>query len=372
MYSDSIFIKYLLFFYKNQCNLLLSRISMTSIDIFKEEHPSIDSYWRALILFGRNTAAYKFALSKSLLELAQKQNSSVLLSDLAKSFSYQICEHLKLAEKQTTSKDGAFLNACKNFNSGLITQEQLIDYTLKYGFKYVLDAFHVVNNENIPLNFYEKDFKQTSKKLILTDNLFNLTDNAFASNFTDEIEARWRLVETAWELGISRNLLNVKYDNNGKELYVTDTYLRRKDITSARSALNGYQKGKCFYCFKDISITNPLLTCCDVDHFFPHTLKQTLPTVNLDGIWNLVLSCEHCNRGLAGKFSKVPAIKYLKRLHKRNEFLIGSHHPLRETLISQTGKTIQERVIFLKKIDKIAINTLIHRWETKAEAEEIF
>ncbi|MBO7332372.1 MAG: hypothetical protein J6U64_01760, partial [Alphaproteobacteria bacterium] len=92
MYSDSVFIKYLLFFYKNQCNLLLSRISMTSIDIFKEEHPSIDSYWRALILFGRNTAAYKFALSKSLLELAQKQKSSVLLSDLAKSFSYQICE----------------------------------------------------------------------------------------------------------------------------------------------------------------------------------------------------------------------------------------------------------------------------------------
>ena len=345
---------------------------MTSINIFKEEHPSIDTYWRALILFGKNTASYKFALSKTLLELAAKQENSILLADLAKTFSSKICEHLKLTQTQTSGKDGPFLEACKKYNLGLISQQQLIDNTLKNGFKYVLDAFHVVNNSKIPLSFYEKDFTSTNKKLILTDNLFKLIDSPFASNLTNETEARWRLVETAWELGISRNVLNVKYDNVGKGLYITNNYLKRKDITSAKNALNGYQKGKCFYCFRDISITSTLLISCDVDHFFPHILKPILTTVNLDGVWNLVLSCEHCNRGIEGKFAQVPAIKYLERLHKRNEFLIASHHPLRETLISQTGGSVNERINFLKEVDKISINTLIHRWETKPVADEVF
>jgi hypothetical protein len=34
-----------------------------------EVHPSLDNYWRAIILFGRNVASYKFALGKSLLEM---------------------------------------------------------------------------------------------------------------------------------------------------------------------------------------------------------------------------------------------------------------------------------------------------------------
>lgn len=143
-------------------------------------------------------------------------------------------------------------------------------------------------------------------------------------------------------------------------------------ITSARNALNGYQKGKCFYCFSDITTDSQDTSLCDVDHFFPHILKPVLPNVNLDGVWNLVLSCNRCNRGNDGKFAKVPTIRYLERLYKRNEFLIASHHPLRETLIQQTGKTEEERKNFLKEIDKIAINYLIHRWDTTAEGEEVF
>ena len=36
---------------------------------FLEVLPSVENYWRALILFGRNVASYKFALGKVLLEL---------------------------------------------------------------------------------------------------------------------------------------------------------------------------------------------------------------------------------------------------------------------------------------------------------------
>ena len=51
----------------------------------------------------------------------------------------------------------------------------------------------------------------------------------------------------------------------------------------------------------------------------------------------------------------------------RNEFLIGSHHPLRETLINQTGDTLAKRVGFLSKIyQKVQLNPLL-AWDPEHE-----
>ena len=44
----------------------------------------------------------------------------------------------------------------------------------------------------------------------------------------------------------------------------------------------------------------------------------------------------------------MPAIPLLERLHNRNEYLITSHHPLRETLIAQTGNSTEKRQQFLQ------------------------
>lgn len=46
-----------------------------NITLFQETHPSLESYWRSAILFGRNVASYKFALAKSLFEIAPTLNS---------------------------------------------------------------------------------------------------------------------------------------------------------------------------------------------------------------------------------------------------------------------------------------------------------
>ena len=62
----------------------------------------------------------------------------------------------------------------------------------------------------------------------------------------------------------------------------------------------------------------------------------------------------------------MPAIEYLERLSKRNEFLVSSHHPLREAIITQTGATEDERRSFLARVDREAVNVLIHRWRTPA------
>ena len=112
---------------------------------------------------------------------------------------------------------------------------------------------------------------------------------------------------------------------------------------------------------------------CDIDHFFPHVLlrkKQT--SVNLDGVFNLVLTCTNCNRGHGGKFHLVPKLKYLERLNVRNNFLIHSHHPLRDTLINQTGDTDSQRAEFLQARYKEAKSSLVHDWQPPIEFEERF
>lgn len=50
-------------------------------------------------------------------------------------------------------------------------------------------------------------------------------------------------------------------------------------------------------------------------------------------------------------------------LHHRNEHLIRSHHPLRETLIRQTGSDEVARRAFLWSAYQRALSVLIHRWE---------
>lgn len=342
------------------------------VEIFKEQFPSRESYWRSIILFGANVASYKFALAESLLELAAQGKTSVTLRELAEPYSRYLREHVAKAPKQATSQTSRFIQACKDFNDGQISYDKMINTTVTLGFNNVIDAFHVVGKQEIPISFYQKDYQGRDRRIILTDEVFRLLENPNPENFGSETEARWNLVETAWELGVSRNLLNVKYDEMSHMFFV-DPSFRRKDVTSARSALNGYQKGKCFYCFDNITVSNDKDNTCDVDHFFPHTLQPHMPPdVNLDGVWNLVLACPDCNRGPDGKWAYVPAPRYIDRLHKRNEFLISSHHPLRETIMRQTGATEQERIAFLKRVYGIAIGLLLHHWETPEKGPAVF
>lgn len=351
--------------------LLLGKGVLFQMSIFTEEYPSLESYWRSVILFGRNVATYKFALAKSLIELDPHQNTFISLEELSVPFSKHIMEHLKLNDKQITSRSSTFIDACRKFNNNEITYENVIDTTTKHGFVNVLDAFHNVNQKEIDVKFFEKETRGNRKGILITDDLFRLKESVQFQNFNYEVEARWRLVETAWSLNLSPSLLEVHYDEDLNLFFVQSDKYRRTDVTSARDALNGYQKGKCFYCFDDVSIDPLADDLADIDHFFPHTLQSEV-SINLDGVWNLVLACKNCNRGESGKFARVPAIRLLERLHKRNSFFIDSHHPLRETLINQTGKTEQDRIAFLKMMDYTAIQYLIHRWEPANEFEPAF
>lgn len=355
---------------------------------FVDVEPTLENYWRAIILFGKNTASYKFALAKSLIDVSlERQSDLITLDDLALPYALHLAEHLKHSPKQSTGRMGQFIQACQDYNAGKIDEDRLIQITKKEGFKYVLDAFHVVNTKAVTERFYDVvneeffiDERKFNKGIRLTDNLFKLFyiyDNS-AKDLNQETESRWNLVEKAWELNINKNLIAVEFDQQTKQLFTQDAKHRRTNITTSRGALNGYQKSRCFYCFKEISISSDDDLLADVDHFFPHLLKPDVANagccrpVNVDGVWNLVLSCAECNRGESGKFAQVPSIELLERLHTRNEYLIGSHHPLRETLIMQTGTTERDRKYFLDKSYRFSKERLIHNWQPKPQGLSIF
>ena len=46
----------------------------------------------------------------------------------------------------------------------------------------------------------------------------------------------------------------------------------------------------------------------------------------------------------------VPAVEYLEHLRLRNEYLIWSHHPLRDTLMASTGDNPASRRRFLRTV----------------------
>lgn len=313
---------------------------------FLGKDPTTDDYWRSIILYGNNVACYKFALGKALLEIAPTGKTFITLEELAEPFSRHITEHLKLADKQTTSRSSRFLDACRQFNRSEISQAQLIDTTVRLGFENVIDAFHNVNYAQLPVQFFTDERKSSRKGIGLTDELLQLPELYQGRNLPQEVEARWRLVETARSLNLPVRLIGVDYDHELETLFIGSSD-RRIDLTDSRDALNGYQKGKCFYCYAEISIASGSDDLADVDHFFPRKLMFYNIAHPIDAVWNLVLACQKCNRGAGGKFDQLAKKQYLERLHCRNEFLISSHHPLRETIMLQTGSTTKKRTKFL-------------------------
>lgn len=339
--------------------------------VFEETAPSLDSYWRAIILFGRNVASYKFALGQSLIEIGQRGKNFIALHDLAEPFSRHLVRHLELAPKQTTSPSSRFLSACRQFAAGKIEREQLIGETVRLGFNNVIDAFHIVNQGEILKRFFVDRRADKTPGIELTDDFFQLKESMQYQNLPGEVEARWRLVETAWELKLPSRML-MDFNPVTEMLVARAGLLRRNNITACRDAFNGYQKGRCFYCFGEISIEARSKDLADVDHFVPRLLIANLPGANLDGVWNLVLACRNCNRGIDGKSSRMPTLRLLERLHTRNEFFIDSHHPLRETLLAQTGTDDRSRISYLKAMYDQARGRLIMTWEPAARGPAVF
>jgi hypothetical protein len=176
---------------------------------FHHVDPSLPSLYRAVILFGLNTASYKFSLGKSLIELADADAEFVPIETLARHFSKHVAEHVADAPKQSTRKTSVgYFKTCRRFNLGEVNEGELVHETVKNAFDDVIDRFHIDERKEFPSG------------IRLTDDLYRLVKEARGAELMPEIEARWRLVETAWELNILRSLVTVQHDARLEELFV--------------------------------------------------------------------------------------------------------------------------------------------------------
>jgi hypothetical protein len=245
--------------------------------------------WRSVVLFGRNVASYKFAYDHSLLLLlllGLRGRELVTLDELAVPFSKQLCRHLQVVDRQGTSSRSKFLDACRSHNAGEITQDDLVETTRRLGFQNVIDAFHVLDGADISQRFF-LDERSDHGGIRLTDQLRQLIGGADGTSLIDEAESRWQLVEAAWDLNLPSQLLTVTYDADQNLLMTARR--RRTAVTGARGALNGYQKGACFYCYSPISTDRTSENLAEVDHFFAWSIGPEAGGAPIDGVWNLVL-----------------------------------------------------------------------------------
>ena len=334
--------------------------------LFEDISLTEKDFFRAVVLYGRNVASYKFALAESLIGLGSDGNDFVSLEELAIPFSEAICRHLQTQDKQTTARSSTFLDTLRSFNSGQIGAAEKIEATVRRGFINVIDAFHVVGPRDIPLRFFHDERNASNPGIRLTDELFMMTKDLESEDLLKENESRWRLVETAWGYNIPKRLITVDYDPKLELFFAIDSRERRHNVTNAAPALNGYQRGKCFYCKRQINLGSSVLLeeRPEVDHFFPHVLQRNPDVdVDLDQAWNLVLACNKCNRE---KSARCPHVSHVEDLHKRNEYLIQSHHPLRGSIIARTGKAEVDRRGFLQDVRNSAKLSLVHTWTTPA------
>ena len=173
--------------------------------------------------------------------------------------------------------------------------------------------------------------------LVLRDELFGAAQSFQAANLGLETHTRWWLVETAWSTGIARGLLApVPVHDAPTASLVVVTNRRRRSMAGVVGALSGYQDGCCAYCQEPMLLRGRGQEV--VEHVLPwRLLGDRWAGPDLDAVWNLVLACQPWN---SAKHARAPSERWMEWLERRNNDLIASHHPLRQTLMAQTGQTI--------------------------------
>lgn len=279
--------------------------------------------WRAIVLYGLNTATYKIALGRTLEHLAWAGRDRVTMPELAEVFFDLYAERLREGNRPQLSHPNRLTvmeRVVALHESDKIDREEAIARVAADAFGDVIPRFHTVGDTAVPVRFYDA----TSDGLVLTDAPFQLFAQPDADALGTELGARWDLLEAAFEMKRAGGQLA----NDIRLIYLEQGYARRS-VTHLRSVLHGYQQGRCFYCGELIPSG-----AGHVDHVIPRQLVQH------DEPWNLVLAHALCNEQ---KSDLLPSDRSIAMLVARNEHLIASNHPLKQQLRAQLGSTLEKR-----------------------------
>ena len=154
--------------------------------------------------------------------------------------------NLQVEDRQSTSAQSQFLDACRSRNRGDLEAAQLAEATVRLGFANVIDAFHVSRGGQPTQTRFFVDERASRQGITLTDHLFELANGQQANVLPREVDARWNLVQLSWGLRLGTRLVSFEMapDKDAIDLYAPAP-LRRGPITGVRDALSGYQDGRC-------------------------------------------------------------------------------------------------------------------------------
>jgi 5-methylcytosine-specific restriction endonuclease McrA len=308
----------------------MSRIKKGNIQSFLDTEASALNTFRTLVLFGKNTATYKFALCDALLKHDAK--SELYYHDLRDDFVNELVRHYKDNPNQFVRGDTLLTKAMSGYLSSSQDSpdfDELMKVAEKNIYNNVFEAFQNVGNGTIDDKYKLFEHDEKNRKLILTDNInLVLSNDNLKSQIIKENQSRWNVVEEAWRSGLSPNLLEY---NEKDSTFFSVSGVVRVGLRAAIDVLIPYQKGLCFYCSRTLNrFTNPQEDSFpEVDHFLPFSRLQEQDNPN--GVWNLVVACKNCNRG---KSDSPPDKCYFEKLKDRNVLYLEEHkHSLRNSVL---------------------------------------
>ncbi|HVL48766.1 MAG TPA: HNH endonuclease domain-containing protein [Candidatus Thermoplasmatota archaeon] len=272
--------------------------------------------WQWIVQLGRNSSTYKLALASELLRHANAGLDRIPLSDLAAGFRDAYRDRVARGRPQQpiagrwTVVERNILQQDANASLDLVREEALRNM--------VLQKFHNLDRGVQAPRFFEDP--EDGNVLLLTPRLLGLVDGE-AEMLRREALSRWDLLEHAFTAA------NPEAVTANELLGSIETRQGRVSLTHLIPALSPYQRDRCFYCGGELDRIH-------VDHVLPHAL------VGHNELWNLVLADDVCN---GNKSDQLPTRPMIDRLVSRNEALIRSMNPLRNSLIDALGNTGERR-----------------------------
>lgn len=303
-------------------------------------------YWKGIVLYGLNQATYKIALGKTILELASQDKEAVEWDQLSRVYLDTYIERLKTnynPQQSNPSRKTKMERIIDSLNKGMIDYKEAVNLVATEAFNDVVPRFQTIgiDKDIVGDKFYHFDF---GKKLYLHDTTFQINETS-KQELSDELEARWSLLEGAFSLAHG----DFKLSNDVREVYLENSYTRT-NITGNIPFLQGYQGNTCFYCGERIGDKD-----IHVDHVLPRQFIQH------DEIWNLVLSHSICNMN---KNDSLIGKHYFDKLIARNGNIMGSNHPWKKKIADALGDTpVKRNKSMLYHYDNAKIVLKNNYWE---------
>ncbi|MFF4790762.1 HNH endonuclease [Streptomyces sp. NPDC001276] len=305
---------------------------------FYDQDASARASWRLAVLMGANSRTYKFALGQALLEYGRRGQDAVLLEQFAATYSLALVRHLgqgPQAPQTTDLGENDFLTVTTQESAATLAAgrptERLVTSAVRSMPTMVMQKFHNLRGGSaVPHTFYELIGKGRHRIVRLTPELLRLAQSEQAAGLTEELGARWSIVESSFASGVGQSLLKEGVAVNWDTLKLTDKR-RRRSVAGIVEATVGFQHGRCLICGGVLAPGEDIA----VDHVFPFSLMRRLGSVgawhgpDLDALWNLAPAHATCN---GTKSDRPPTRGELRRLAARNEAIMQSPHPLCRTL----------------------------------------